>query len=80
MFYLPQMYQTHSYLLDVDETNLDLMTQLCTDTISDCKKIYANIFDDIVDEKQLVKPQSLSGAASMLALLLDTIDIDINEM
>ena len=54
--------------------------QLCTDTISDCKKIYADIFDDIVDEKQLVKPQSLSGAASMLALLLDTIDIDINEM
>ncbi len=77
MFFMPHIYNTISYLQDVDMDVYSLLSELLTRNASahNCLPIYAELFQTLCDERGLIsRPSSLNEAADMLVLLLDAVD------
>ena len=80
MFYLSWICETMSFLKPVDIESLDVLTEILTREMPDCLPVYRDIFQSILDERGLALPSTLTQAAELLALLLDTVELEMQNM
>lgn len=80
MFYLPELYETRSYLIPTDIESLNILSDYLTYEVPDCLPLYREIWESIMIEKQFTLPETLEEAADVLAVLLDTVENDLQNM
>ena len=72
MYYLPERSGTPDHLVEIDETDIDLMEEHCAHlTLSDPENIYESYFNYIMADEGLNKPQNWQEALDLYKYLTD---------
>ncbi len=80
MYYVPELYQTRSYLNVFDSESLDIISDILTRESDDCTWPYREIFQTVMEERLFSSPETLEEAAERLVTMLDIIETEMQQV